>query len=60
MGIGNLFYWAVVFLIIAIIAGIFGFGGAEATAFSAAHLIFYIAIVLLIISLILGFLRRGV
>lgn len=60
MGVGNLFYWAIVFLIIAIIAGIFGFGGAEATAFSAAHLIFYIAIVLLIISLILGFLRRGI
>jgi uncharacterized membrane protein YtjA (UPF0391 family) len=60
MGIGNLFYTPLVFLIIAIIAGIFGFGGAEATAFSAAHLIFYIAIVLLIISLILGFLRRGV
>ena len=60
MGIGNLFYWAIVFLIIAIIAGVLGFGGAEATAFSAAHLIFYIAIVLLVLSLIFGFLRRGV
>ena len=60
MNVGNLFYWAIVFLIIAIIAGVLGFGGAEATAFSAAHLIFYVAVVFLVVSLILGFLRRGV
>lgn len=60
MNLGNLFYWAIVFLIIAIIAGFLGFGGAEATAYSAAHLIFYVAIVLLVVSLILGFMRRGV
>lgn len=60
MNFGNLFYWAIVFLVIAIIAGFLGFGGAEATAYSAAHLIFYVAIVLLVVSLIVGFMRRGV
>ena len=60
MNFGNLFYWAVVFLVIAVVAGLLGFGGVSGTAMDGARLLFYVAIVLLVISLIFGFLRRGV
>lgn len=60
MNVGNLFYWAVVFLIIALVAGFLGFGGVSGTAMDGARILFYVAIVLLIISLLFGFLRRGI
>ncbi len=59
MNFGNLLYWALVFLVIAVIAGALGFGGLSGTAMQAAHLIFWVAIILLIISLVFGVLRRG-
>jgi uncharacterized membrane protein YtjA (UPF0391 family) len=49
--------WAVVFLIIAIIAAIFGFGGIVGTAVGIAKILFAIFLVLFLVSLILG--RRG-
>jgi uncharacterized membrane protein YtjA (UPF0391 family) len=58
MNFGNLLYWALVFLIIAVIAGALGFGGLSGTAMEAAHLIFWVAIILLIISLVFGVVRR--
>jgi uncharacterized membrane protein YtjA (UPF0391 family) len=59
MNFGNLLYWALIFLVIAVIAGALGFGGLAGTAMGAAHLIFWVAIVLLILSLVFGLLRRG-
>jgi uncharacterized membrane protein YtjA (UPF0391 family) len=56
---GSLLYWAVLFLIIAIIAAVFGFGGVAGTAIVGAKILFWVAIVLFIISLIGGFLGRG-
>jgi uncharacterized membrane protein YtjA (UPF0391 family) len=56
---GSLLYWAVVFLIIAIIAAVFGFGGVAGTAIVGAKILFWVAIVLFIISLIGGLLGRG-
>lgn len=58
MNFGNLLYWALIFLIIAIIAGALGFGGLSGTAMQGAHLLFWVAIVLLILSLVFGVLRR--
>ncbi len=55
---GNLLYWAVIFLIIAIIAGVFGAGGVAGTASSAASLLFWVAIILFVVSLLAGLLRR--
>jgi uncharacterized membrane protein YtjA (UPF0391 family) len=60
MNFGNLLHWAIVFLVIAIIAGVLGFGGLAGTAMEGARLLFWVAIVLLVISLIFGFMRRGV
>lgn len=56
---GNLLYWAVVLLIIALVAAAFGFGGIAGTASSLATTLFYIFIVLFVVALILGVMRRG-
>jgi uncharacterized membrane protein YtjA (UPF0391 family) len=47
--------WAVVFFIIAIIAGAFGFGGIAAGAAGIAKILFFIFLVIFVISLILHF-----
>jgi len=51
-------YWALMFLVIALIAAVFGFGGIASTATGMAQILFVIALVLFIISLFAGFLRR--
>ena len=56
---GNLLYWAVVLLIVAVVAAVFGFGGVAGTAMQGAQLLFYVAIVLFVIALIVGLMRRG-
>ncbi len=52
-------YWAAVFLIIAIIAGLFGFGLVASAAAGIAKILFFIFLVVFIISLIFGLSRRG-
>ena len=56
---GNLLYWAVVLLVIALVAGLFGFGGVASTAAGGAQILFYIVIVLFVIALVMGLMRRG-
>ena len=46
--------WTMTFLVIALIAAIFGFGGIAAGAVSIAKTIFYILLVLVVLSFILG------
>jgi len=46
--------WSVTFLIIAIIAAVFGFGGIAAGAASFAKILFFIAIAVFLISLFTG------
>ena len=55
---GNLLYWAIVFLVIAVIAALLGFVGVAGTAMAGARLLFWVAIVLMVISAIAGFARR--
>ncbi len=55
---GGLLYYAVAFLIVAIIAAIFGFGGVAGVAVEGAQILFWVAIVLLVISLIASVARR--
>ena len=57
---GNLLHYAVIFLIVALVAGFLGFGGVAGTAMDGARILFWVAIVLFAISLIVGVLRRGV
>jgi len=59
MNFGNLLYWALAFLVVAIIAGILGFGGVAGTAMEGARLLFWVALVLLVISLVMSLIRRS-
>ncbi len=52
-------YWALMFLVVALIAGIFGFGGIASTATGIAQILFVIALVLFIVSLFTGVMRRN-
>lgn len=49
-----MFRLSLLFLLVAIIAGVFGFGGIAAGAASFAKIVFFIAIALLLINVILG------
>ena len=56
---GNLIYYAIVFLIVALVAAAFGFGGVAGTAVSGAHLLLMVAVVFIVVGLLAGVLRRG-
>lgn len=52
-------YWAVVFLVVALIAAIFGFTGVEIAAAGIAKILFMVFLVLFVVSLIGGLARRA-
>ena len=49
--------WAITFLIVALVAAIFGFGGIAGAAVDIAKLIFFVAIVLFALSAVIGLMR---
>ena len=55
---GIMLYWAIVFFIIALIAGIFGFGGIAATSAGIAQILFFIFLAVFVLSLILHFAKK--
>jgi uncharacterized membrane protein YtjA (UPF0391 family) len=55
---GNLLYYAIVFLVIALIAAALGFGGVAGTAIAGAKILFWVAIIIFAIILIAGAVRR--
>lgn len=57
--VGNLLHYAIVFLVVALVAAFFGFGGVAGTAMEGARILFWVAIVLLVVSLIANFLRKA-
>ncbi len=52
-----MFGWALMFLIVAVIAAALGFGGVAGTAMSAAQIIFFVALIAFVISAIIGLMR---
>ncbi|HSI00265.1 MAG TPA: DUF1328 domain-containing protein [Reyranella sp.] len=52
-------YWALMFLIVALVAAIFGFGGIASTATGIAQILFVIALIMFVVSLLAGFMRRN-
>jgi uncharacterized membrane protein YtjA (UPF0391 family) len=50
--------WVVTFLIIALIAGVLGFGGVAGASIEIAKIIFFVAIVLFLVTAVVG-LARG-
>ena len=50
--------WALSFLIVAIIAAVFGFTGIAEAATDIARMLFFIFLVLFVLSLVFGLIRR--
>ena len=50
-------YWTVVFLVIALIAALLGFGGIAGLSMEIAKIIFFVAIILFAIAAIVGLFR---
>src|SRR5436190_1537251 len=51
-------YWALVFLVIAVVAGLLGFGGVASTAAGIAQVLFFIFLVVFVIALVMGLTPR--
>jgi uncharacterized membrane protein YtjA (UPF0391 family) len=49
--------WVLTFLVVALIAGILGFGGIAGVSIEIAKTIFFIAIILFLISAVFGLVR---
>lgn len=56
---GNLLHYAIVFLVIALVAAFLGFGGVAGTAMEGARILFWVAIVLFVVSLIMSVIRKA-
>lgn len=54
-----MFRWAVIFLVVTFVAGIFAFAGLVLAAAALAKLIFYLFLVLFLLALIAGLLRKS-
>jgi uncharacterized membrane protein YtjA (UPF0391 family) len=55
---GNLLYYALVLIVVAIVAALLGFGGVASTAMSGANLFVWVAVVVLIVGVVFALLRR--
>lgn len=49
--------WALIFLVVAIVAGVLGFGGVAIISVDIARILFFVFLVLFAVSLIAGLLR---
>jgi uncharacterized membrane protein YtjA (UPF0391 family) len=55
---GNLLHYAIVFLVVALVAAAVGFGGVAGVAMDGAKLLFWVFIILFLVSLVAGVVRR--
>jgi uncharacterized membrane protein YtjA (UPF0391 family) len=58
MVMGHLLHYALVFLVVALIAAAVGFGGVAGFAMEAAQLLFWVFIALFVVSVVVGLARR--
>ena len=56
---GNLIYYALVLIVIALLAAFFGFGGVASTAMGGAHLLIWVAVIVVIVGVLFAFMRRA-
>jgi len=49
--------WALIFLVVALIAGAMGFGGIAIISVDIARILFFVFVVLFVVSLVAGLLR---
>ena len=58
-GISSLLGWAIVFLIVALIAGVFGFGLISGLSFTIAKWLAVIFVILFLVTIIAGAIKRA-
>ncbi len=46
--------WAILFLVIALVAALFGFVGVAGIAYDGAKILFFVFLILFVVSLVLG------
>jgi uncharacterized membrane protein YtjA (UPF0391 family) len=56
---GNLVYYALVLIVVALLAAFFGFGGVASTAMGGANLFIWLAVVLVVVGVVLAVVRRA-
>jgi uncharacterized membrane protein YtjA (UPF0391 family) len=55
---GNLIYYAIAFIVVALIAALLWFGGVAGVAMSGAHLLITVAVIVIVAGLLISFIRR--
>src|SRR4030095_11644540 len=55
----DVLYWALIFLLVAVVAAVFGFGNIAAAATGIAKVIFFLFLVFFVIALVAGLLGRS-
>jgi uncharacterized membrane protein YtjA (UPF0391 family) len=55
----EMLHYAVVFLVIALIAALFGFGGIAAGAVGIAKILFFVFVIMAVVTFVLGLLKKG-
>ncbi|HIH25704.1 DUF1328 domain-containing protein [Candidatus Woesearchaeota archaeon] len=58
-GLSGLLYWAIIFLIVAIVTGIFGFGIISGYSFTIAKVLAVIFVILFVISVIAHVIKKA-
>lgn len=59
MNFSNLLHWAIIFLIVALVAALLGFGGVAGTAMEGAKLLFWVAIILAVVAFAVSLVRKS-
>ena len=59
MNFSNLLHWAIIFLVVALVAAFLGFGGVAGTAMQGAKLLFWVAIILAIVAFVVSLVRKA-
>lgn len=59
MNFSNLLHWAIIFLVVALVAALLGFGGVAGTAMEGAKLLFWVAIILAIVAFVVSQVRKS-
>ena len=52
-------HYAIVFLVIALVAALFGFGGIAAGAVEIAKVLFFVFVIMAVVAFVIGLGRRG-
>jgi uncharacterized membrane protein YtjA (UPF0391 family) len=55
--VGYMMGWVITFLVVALVAGVLGFGGIAGASIEMAKIVFFIAIVLFLLSAVFGIFR---